>query len=115
MFFQAFDQVRAEIFRRLEELSQRSSEFIELTTVSDVRVHELFQVFFDEPVQVIAVLLEVWLPLLEESFAHLSEILVVVVAVCVRPFENFTALDYCLTTVLQEFKFFRWITLSLME
>ena len=103
LFFQTFDQVRAEIFRRFEELGQRSSEFIEIATVSDVRVHVLFQVFFDEPVQVIAVLLEVWLPLLEESFANLSEILVVVVAVCVGPFENLTALDYSLTTVLQEF------------
>ena len=65
--------------------------------------------------QVITVLLQVGLPLLEEAFLHLGEILVVIVPIGVGPLEDLSALDDCLTAVLQEVELLRWVTFSLMQ
>jgi len=53
--------------------------------------------------------------LLEESFAHFCEFLVLVIAVCIGPFENLTALDNNLAAFLKEIELFRRIALPLVQ
>ena len=65
-----FDEVSVEVFGGLEERGKLAAVLVERPAVSDIRIHVLLQVLFDKPVQVITVLLQVGLPLLEETFSH---------------------------------------------
>ena len=65
--------------------------------------------------QVIAVFLQVGLPLLEKPSADSGEILVLVVPVCIGPLQDFPALNDCLAAMLKEIELFRWVILPLVE
>ena len=65
--------------------------------------------------QVIAVFLQVRLPLLEQVFLDFSHRPIVIVSESVGPFEDFAALNDCLTAMLQELELLRRIIFDPMQ
>ena len=55
-FFDAANQVGVEVFSGLVIRRQLTSVVIEWSSIRDIRIHELVQVFFDEAMQEVAVL-----------------------------------------------------------
>ena len=55
-FFDATNQVGVEVFGGLVIRRQLTPVVIEWSSICDVRIHELVQVFFDEAMQEVAVL-----------------------------------------------------------
>lgn len=92
-----------------------ASVLVEGATIGNIRIHILFQVLLDQPVQVITVLLQVRLPLLKEHLARLRHPLVKIVAISVGPFENLSTLDDCIAALLQKVEFLGRIAFSLVE
>jgi len=108
-------KVLVEALRRLVVIGQLAPVVIERRPVDNVRVHELVQVLLDQTVQMVAILLQVGLPLLEEVLLDFLHFLVLVVAIGIGPLEHVARLDYRLAAEFKELKLFRRVILDLVQ
>ena len=103
-----------EALGRLIVVGQLAPVVIEGSPVDNVWVHELVQVFLNQAVQMVTILLQVGLPLLEEVLADVLHFFIFVEAISIGPLEHVASLDHRLAASFKELKFFRRVILSTM-